>query len=636
MSISSQKVIPWFDADLNTARPISRLNSLNENTVAEPIRSYEYFRNARIKLRGLLLWKSIDSKVKMYGTSINIIERVKSNENALKTLIAMRMKKLSKENIGGEKELKCILHPESNFITKWKFIIALLVLYVFTVTPWVLAFEDLSFSNPFLYVESVVDLLFFIDIILRLNTAYYNKDKKLITSRKKIFLDYLSGLLVIDTIAVIPFYLILDDQVARSSTLIRLVRISRILKIFRVSKITVLMNILVGTKHYYGLLNAHRGLSRLVLGLVLLTLIGHVTSCMWYFIAKLDDLSSTTWVIRHGFGESSKGEVYLAGLYWAFTVMTTLGFGDIHAGNISEMIFCIVWMIFAVGLYSVIAGTVTSIISTFDLKHTTINQKLNDIEIFSKFLNIPKDKVEILKNYIQSTKGTRALSDEFKEKILKEYPVNLQVEIVKSMYNNAPSKLHFFSAKESKFILDIVPKLLHFLLPSTESVYSQFQSTDYIYFLLSGRVSCTLSRDNMTFKEIREGTHFGDVEIVFNTTRRFAVVTNTHCEFLLLDKLGYNRIYDKFPEVFNEIKELAQNRLKEFIHTLLQFKEIIRDTDQDLCNISDIIIEKFTEDLEKVSIRSDENPYEQQRFEHFQTQIHDLHSKLDILLSTLS
>lgn len=60
------------------------------------------------------------------------------------------------------------------------------------------------------YVENVVDLLFLFDIIVTLNTAYYNHNQ-LITQRWLIFKNYFKGMLVVDILAIFPFHLFTES-----------------------------------------------------------------------------------------------------------------------------------------------------------------------------------------------------------------------------------------------------------------------------------------------------------------------------------------------------------------------------------------------------------------------------------------
>lgn len=103
--------------------------------------------------------------------------------------------------------------------------------------PFVIAFIDVDYDDPIFIFEAVLDGLFFTDILITLNTAVILKNGKILMSRYKIFKNYLKGMLVIDILAVIPFYLITESGSSRSSAFIRFIRLAKLVRIFRASKI---------------------------------------------------------------------------------------------------------------------------------------------------------------------------------------------------------------------------------------------------------------------------------------------------------------------------------------------------------------------------------------------------------------
>ena len=90
-------------------------------------------------------------------------------------------------------------------------IIAVLLLYTFSIMPYLLAFETLTSDNPWFWFEILVDVTFGLDMIVILNSAFYNKQFELVTSKTKIFKHYLFGMMMIDFLAIFPFYAFEED-----------------------------------------------------------------------------------------------------------------------------------------------------------------------------------------------------------------------------------------------------------------------------------------------------------------------------------------------------------------------------------------------------------------------------------------
>jgi hypothetical protein len=100
-----------------------------------------------------------------------------------------------------------LIHPESKFKHVWNVVLVVLLVYTFTIMPYIVSFEDAPIFSTWWIIDTVVDILFLCDIIIILNSAVVD-GKTVITDRKAIFCRYLKGFLVIDVLAIFPFYLV--------------------------------------------------------------------------------------------------------------------------------------------------------------------------------------------------------------------------------------------------------------------------------------------------------------------------------------------------------------------------------------------------------------------------------------------
>ena len=67
-----------------------------------------------------------------------------------------------------------------------------------------------------------------------------------------------------------------------------------------------------------------------------ITIIAHIVACIWIFLAKLEGSDPDSWIVRAGYADDPDSTVYIASLYWAFTTMSTVGYGDISARTEGE------------------------------------------------------------------------------------------------------------------------------------------------------------------------------------------------------------------------------------------------------------------------------------------------------------
>ena len=93
-------------------------------------------------------------------------------------------------------------------------------------------------------------------------------------------------------------------------------------------------------------------------------------------MARLNDFNPDTWVVRYGYQDASDIRLYIAALYFTFTTITTVGFGDISGGTEDEQIVCIIVMLIGVISFSFATGTLSSILSNIDSQKAKLKSKL--------------------------------------------------------------------------------------------------------------------------------------------------------------------------------------------------------------------------------------------------------------------
>lgn len=93
-------------------------------------------------------------------------------------------------------------------------------------------------------------------------------------------------------------------------------------------------------------------------------MLSHIFGCIWIFIAR--NLEETGWIQSNDYNDLSPIQLYLTALYFTFTTISTVGYGDISGGAFLERLYCIIILFIGVLSYSFIAGSITSIIINYE------------------------------------------------------------------------------------------------------------------------------------------------------------------------------------------------------------------------------------------------------------------------------
>ncbi|XP_053754664.1 potassium voltage-gated channel subfamily H member 2 isoform X4 [Panthera pardus] len=247
-----------------------------------------------------------------------------------------------------------ILHY-SPFKAVWDWLILLLVIYTAVFTPYSAAFllketeegstaPDCGYAcQPLAVVDFIVDIMFIVDILINFRTTYVNANEEVVSHPGRIAVHYFKGWFLIDMVAAIPFDLLIFGS--GSEELIGLLKTARLLRLVRVAR----------------KLDRYSEYGAAVLFLLMCTfaLIAHWLACIWYAIGNMEQPhvdSRIGWLHNlgdqigkpynsSGLGGPSIKDKYVTALYFTFSSLTSVGFGNVSPNTNSEKIFSICVML---------------------------------------------------------------------------------------------------------------------------------------------------------------------------------------------------------------------------------------------------------------------------------------------------
>ncbi|CAG9315686.1 unnamed protein product [Blepharisma stoltei] len=559
-----------------------RINSTERNrrlfrNVPVPDSPYnDVWKRVWFKLKVIFVLRALSKHVHLYGhlSSPRLTARIISMEPP------ERKQTFSLHEVQVKESLPfMIIHPNAKPKIIWNIIIAFGLIYCVTVMPFTMAFYESNGFDCWFYIDMALNVMFFIDIVIQLFSAYYDTDGILVSSRFKIILRYVTGWFAIDVVSCIPFGLfgVGNDQNG-SSTNSSMIKLLRLPKLYRLARITRLAKMMKHYKHNYifemlqdFLSIKHTGM-RLFQSFFTIMLCVHVVSCIWYYSAKIQNFSPDTWVFRGGYLDSDVPTLYITCIYWAVTTVCGIGYGDITAVTDLEMILCIFWMLSALYFVSFTVGSLSSMLNGLSTKENVLTNKLAAIDEFATESKLTKGLKFKLRHALKYSSERTGFSWGDKNSIFNELPKHLRYEVALAMHHGAVKELVFFEDKDPVIVASIVPFLQPMFVNFKEYIYKKDEFAEEIYFLIRGRVSY-ICWDEAVVYSAQKGSYFGDVEVIYQIPRKYNAKAIRSSELLIMGKSLISTVRREFPGVWDEMTEVAEERDMLNEKTALEIKE---------------------------------------------------------------
>ncbi|XP_076327566.1 voltage-gated inwardly rectifying potassium channel KCNH6-like isoform X3 [Tachypleus tridentatus] len=461
-----------------------------------------------------------------------------------------------------------ILHY-SPFKAFWDWIILLLVIYTAIFTPYVAAFllnEDRTKRNkkygddPIVIIDLLVDVMFIIDILINFRTTYINSNEEVVSHPGRIAVHYLRGWFIIDIVAAIPFDLLLfGSETDETTTLIGLLKTARLLRLVRVAR---------KIDRY-----SEYGAAVLLLLMATFALIAHWLACIWYAIGNaerpllnpkigwLDHLANAT----HQFYNNSNGgpsikAKYVTALYFTFSSLTSVGFGNVSPNTNMEKIFSILVMLIGSLMYASIFGNVSAIIQRLYSGTARYHTQLLRVKEFIRFHQIPNPLRQRLEEYFQHAwTYTNGIDMNM---VLKGFPECLQADICLHLNRQLLENTTPFKDASPGCLRALSMKFKTTHAPPGDTLVHRGDVLTALYFIARGTIE--ILKDDIVMAILSKGDVFGENPCLYQTVGKSScnVRALTYCDLhkvLREDILDVLELYPEFHDSFNRNMEITFN-----------------------------------------------------------------------------
>lgn len=287
------------------------------------------------------------------------------------------------EAIETESEIlaRYIIPPYHRHKFRWDCFVGVLIIYSALTIPFRVGM-DVDKVGVEIAIDVLVDLFFCVDMVLNFRTGFVDVDGLINTVPSQIRSQYLKTWFGIDLCSTVPVDQTLElvalasgsDGSGRSARALKMFKTLRLLRLLKLARLLKMGRLVKSFEEVVEvppiLVKCFKLSSQLVI-------LAHVIGCFWFFMSTHQDATvdgcasgllgcspndlATTWWEEIDITSDDKGEQYIASLYWAFTTMTTVGYGDITPKNNYERLYAVMAMLLGAPIFGYIVGSIAAL-----------------------------------------------------------------------------------------------------------------------------------------------------------------------------------------------------------------------------------------------------------------------------------
>nr|XP_020461087.1 potassium voltage-gated channel subfamily H member 6-like isoform X2 [Monopterus albus] len=460
---------------------------------------------------------------------------------------------------------KCTILHYSPFKAVWDWVILLLVIYTAIFTPYSAAFllseveEERRrtcgyICNPLNVVDLVVDVMFIVDILINFRTTYVNRNDEVVSHPGRIAQHYFKGWFLIDIVAAIPFDLLIfrsGSDEPQTTTLMGLLKTARLLRLVRVAR----------------KLDRYSEYGAAVLFLLMCTfaLIAHWLACIWYAIGNMERTGSTLiggmkigWLDNladqigkyYNDSDASSGpsikDKYVTALYFTFSSLTSVGFGNVSPNTNPEKIFSICVMLIGSLMYASIFGNVSAIIQRLYSGTARYHTQMLRVKEFIRFHQIPGGLKQRLEEYFQHAWSYTNGID--MNAVLKGFPECLQADICLHLNRSLLQNCKAFQGANKGCLRALAIRFKTTHAPPGDTLVHSGDILTALYFISRGSIE--ILRDDVVVAILGKNDIFGEPINLYGRPGKSSAEVRalTYCDLHKILRDDLLEVLDMYPD----------------------------------------------------------------------------------------
>ena len=364
---------------------------------------------------------------------------------------------------------------------------------------------------------------------------------------------YLKGWFIIDFSSTVPIDTIVKSIVQDGGSGLRILKTIRILRLIRLLKLVRLLKLSSLFSDVDSYFEISPSTMRLLSLLFQVSFIAHLLGCFWHFTIIIQEEPSDWFSEANTAPGTSR---YVASIYWAFTTMTTVGYGDLVARSNTEMGYACFGMLLGATVFAYIVGSMASVVGKFGQTSAVYKERMDEIIEYAKERGLSKAIRRRMLRFTELSLEMKSSYDE--EGILSDLPTTLRRDAILHLNRDIIQRVPFFQKQDKGFLSYLCEMLLPQQYLPGDIIFNEGDYGDEMYFLVKGCVEIVGamgSNDETIYRELRSGSWFGEIAVVTEMERTASARTQTYSNLFSLKREALDKLAEFYPSFVSNIKK---------------------------------------------------------------------------------
>jgi CRP-like cAMP-binding protein len=463
------------------------------------------------------------------------------------------------------------VHPQYNIKQRFDILIGMLIIYSVVAIPYQIAF-DIDSEAGWLVFDWTVDILFAVDICVTAKTPYMDPEKRTyICANRMIVEKYVKSWFAIDFFSTVPIDKIAASIALNNSAegddgknlkLVKLIKTLRLIRLLKLARVLKLGKIQDSLEDIFDSPNTFKLLK------LCLMLFGcaHMIGCAWFAVSPKGTPPHEAWwgqLEDLQYEQDNTEQLYLASLYWAFTTMTTVGYGDITPVTTSERLLAIVIMLFGATIFGYVIGNVAATTMSNDIAQARKEDKMKEVSSYLKEKGISRSLKKKVENFFTYFFENRSAFDE--NELLEDLPSSTRNRIYMHLYGDIAAKFSHSILKgiRRSHACFIMSNMRPQVYSPKDIVYREGDPGQAIYLIQQGVIEeLRYQQADKINRTYFEGSYFGEKALMLNIERLNTVRARTMATLLILSKHTIGNLVDKSGDISNSLNQMLVSTVK--------------------------------------------------------------------------